>query len=163
MDFTNLNDLGKKDKHLSYFLDMLLGAYSLDKGHNEAISLAKLLIIDTFPTIFRKNEDLLATGEERKEYINSYLEILNTLKYKHQYFNIMHRCLYNLLGNLVLKANIEDKKSLAFYSPDRIAPLFGDTRFFTEITPPFRCYLENNIDEVISQYGNIALESFKKR
>ena len=163
MDFTRLNDLGKKDKHLSYFLDMLLGAYSLDKGHNEAISLAKLLIIDTFPTIFRKNEDLLVTGEKRKEYINSYLEILNALKYKHQYFNIMHRCLYNLLGNLVLKASIEDKKSLALYSPDRIAPLFGDTRFFTEITPPFKCYLEYGIDEVISQYGKTALESFKKR
>lgn len=163
LDFTKLNDLARKEKYLSDFLEMLLGAYSFDKGHNEAISLAKTLIIDTFPDVFAKNDNIPSANEERKEYINSYLEVLNLLDCKYEYFNIIHRCLYNLLGSLVLKNGAEKTGPLSLYTPDRIAPLFGDTRFFTEITPPFRCYLENGIDGVIGQYGKVALENFKNK
>jgi hypothetical protein len=141
---------------------MILGAYCLDKGHNEAISLAKTLIIHTFPDKFANNDNLLCLGESRKEYIKSHIEILNLMDNKYDYFNIMHRSLYNLLGSLVFNINGDNEKSLALYSPDRIAPLFGDTRFFTEITPPFKCYLENGIDGVIRQFGKAATENFRK-
>ncbi len=161
IDFNLFNDLGRRDKYLSDFLDMLLGAYVLDKGHNDAIFLAKVLIIDTFPDKFTNNDLLYTSGDTRKEFIDSHLEILNLMTNKNAYFNIMHRSLYNLLGNLVLNGDRE--KSFTFYTPDRIAPLFGDTRFFTEITPPFRCYLENGIDGVISEYGKIALKKYNNK
>ncbi len=163
IDITKLNDLGRKEKYLADTLDMILGAYCLDKGHNEAIILAKTLIIHTFSDEFTNNDNLLCLGESRKEYIKSHLEILNLMDNKYDYFNIMHRSLYNLLGSLVFNISVDNEKSLALYSPDRIAPLFGDTRFFTEITPPFKCYLENGIDGVISEYGKIALKKYNSK
>lgn len=163
IDFNLYNDLFRKEKYLSDSLDMLLGAYVLDKGHNDAILLAKALIIHTFPDKFKNNDLLFTSGDTRKELINSHLEILNSMKNKHTYYNFMHASLYNLLGNLVLNSDATDCGSFKFYTPDRIAPLFGDTRFFTDITPPFRCYLENGIDGVISEYGKIALKKYNNK
>lgn len=172
IDFEAINRKDDKEKYLADSLEMILGAVCLDKGHDEAITLAKKLICDTFPNDFseevRFSYEKIINTEIDKDYLRrirpglyGYFDGAEN-DINRDYCDMMRDALYKLLGCLILKTTDKNTRWFISGSLYDVFRLFGDMGYCYEIAPSYYCYLTEGLNKVIETFKDSVLKKYKE-
>lgn len=173
IDFEEFNRRDDGEKYLADSLEMILGAVCLDKGHDEAITLAKKLIRETFPNDFdeevRFGYEKVVGEEINKDYFARIRPGLYSIlkgaenSINQDYCDMMRDALYKLLGCLILKTTDKDTRWFISGSLYDVFRLFGDMGYCYEIAPSYYCYLTEGLNKVIEVFGDSVLKKYNEK